>query len=426
MLVRSILLTSAFLALATGCSGGSSAPLLHASLAAGSSGAEKATPAGVTAPAADGEATAASLTATIGHDEAIIRSRPMEDVFLVTAELHAVRSLDLVTPRSEMWQVQIKWLAEDGTDAKQGDRLIEFDNTAVAQTIEEKRLTRIQRGIDLESRMASLSAEGQDKQFAFEKAKGEAEKTRAQADIPRDILSLHDWQEKQAASRRADAELTKARLEMESFAVSSRAEIENLRIALDKAGREIESAQRTLDALTVHTPKNGIFVISDNWNEDRKWQIGDSTWPGQTIANIPDLTQMEAVGYLADVDDDRIHPGMPVRCILDTYPDRVFRGKVEEVATVADTRRGFRVRVSLEKSEPAIMRPGMSARIEVVRRAWPSALTVPRQAIRNTGGKTFVARTGSSDPIEVRLAACTPTDCVVESGLEEGDRVALR
>jgi RND family efflux transporter MFP subunit len=325
-----------------------------------------------------------------------------------------------------MWQVQIKWLAEDGADAHEGDRLIEYDNTAVAQTIEEKRLTRIQKGIDLESRRASLLAEGQDKQFAFEKAKGEAEKARAQADVPREIISLREWQEKQAAARRTDAELTKARLELESFEVSSRAELENLRIALDKAGREIEAAQRTLDALTVRAPKDGIFVISDNWNENRKWQIGDTTWPGQTIANIPDLTLMEVVGYLADVDDDRIKAGMPVRCILDTYPDRLFRGKVEEVASVADPRRGFRVRVSLEQSDASLMRPGMSARLEVVRRTWPSALSVPRQAVRESEGKSYVRRSGSSDPVEVRLAACTPTDCVVESGLSEGDHVALR
>lgn len=359
-------------------------------------------------------------------DEAVVSSRPIEDVFLVTGELHAVRSIDLVTPKSEMWQVQIKWLAEDGADAKEGDRLIEFDNTAVAQTIEEKRLNRIQKGIDLESRRASLLAEGQDKQFALERAKGEAEKARAQADVPREILSLHDWQEKQAAANRAEAELTKARLELESFEVSSRAELENLQIALDKAGREIESAQRTLDALAVRAPKNGIFVIADNWNEDRKWQIGDTSWPGQTIANIPDLTLMEAVGYLADVDDDRIHAGMPVRCILDTYPDRVFRGKVEEVATVADPRRGFRVRVSLEQSDASLMRPGMSARLEVVRRAWPRALTVPRQAVREAAGKSFVTRAGSPDPVAVELAACTPTDCIVSSGLSEGDHVALR
>jgi multidrug efflux pump subunit AcrA (membrane-fusion protein) len=135
---------------------------------------------------------------------------------------------------------------------------------------------------------------------------------------------------------------------------------------------------------------------------------------------------METIGYLADVDDGRIAPGMKVRCILDTYPDRVFNGKVEEVAAIADTRRGFRVRISMEGSDPAIMRPGMSVRAEVVRRAWDRALTVPRQALRRGADGGYVAKAGSSAPIPVRVAACTPTDCVIESGLREGDHVQLR
>jgi hypothetical protein len=110
--------------------------------------------------------------------------------------------------------------------------------------------------------------------FAFEKAKGEAEKARAQADVPREILLLHDAGE---ARRRPSARMRSSRRRgssFESFRVSSRAELENLRIALEKAGREIEAAQRTLDALTLHAPKSGIFVISDNWNEDASGRSG--------------------------------------------------------------------------------------------------------------------------------------------------------
>ena len=245
------------------------------------------------------------------------------------------------------------------------------------------------------------------------------------ASIPKELLSLHDWQENQAALRRAEAEMEKARLELESFEVASKAEIENLEIARDKAGRDIEGAQRALDALSIKAPKNGIFVINENWNEDRKFQVGDTCWPGMAIASIPDLTLMEVVAYLSDVDEGRIAAGMRVRCVLDTYPDRVFRGKVEEVASVAD-RKGFRVRLSLETSDPSLMRPGMSVRVEVVRRAWERALTVPKQAVRRAGSRTWVSEPGRKEPVEVRVAACTPTDCVVDSGLGEGDHVLLR
>ena len=72
------------------------------------------------------------------------------------------------------------------------------------------------------------------------------------------------------------------------------------------------------------------------------------------------------------------------------------------------------------------MRPGMSVRAEVVRQTWERALTVPRQAVRREAGKTFILRPGDGERSDVALAVCTPTDCIVTSGLSEGDRVALR
>jgi multidrug efflux pump subunit AcrA (membrane-fusion protein) len=152
------------------------------------------------------------------------------------------------------------------------------------------------------------------------------------------------------------------------------------------------------------------------------------------VASIPDPTQMEVSATLSEVDHGRIAPGMKARCILDTYPDRVFEGRVEDVGAVAaesgrsfgfsTARAGFPVRVSLAVTDP-IMRPGLSVRVEVVRAAWPDALSVPRHALRFEKEQAVVARKGSTGRRVVRVAGCTPVDCVVASGLEEGDRVLL-
>jgi hypothetical protein len=69
------------------------------------------------------------------------------------------------------------------------------------------------------------------------------------------------------------------------------------------------------------------------------------------------------------------------------------------------------------------MRPGLSARVEVVRGRWDGALSVPRGAVRFEKDGP-VARRASGEATSVRLTTCTPIECVVESGLAEGDRVA--
>ena len=87
------------------------------------------------------------------------------------------------------------------------------------------------------------------------------------------------------------------------------------------------------------------------------------------------------------------------------------------------TKPGFPVRVSLVRTDP-LMRPGLSVRVEVVRGAWDKALSVPRGAVRFEKEGPVVRR-ASGGEAKVRLTACTPVECVVESGLAEGDRVSL-
>jgi hypothetical protein len=62
-------------------------------------------------------------------------------------------------------------------------------------------------------------------------------------------------------------------------------------------------------------------------------------------------------------------------------------------------------------------------RVEVVRETWENALAVPRGAVRfDEDGP--VANSVPRGPQKVSISACTPLDCIVESGLQEGERVA--
>ncbi len=71
---------------------------------------------------------------------AVVARRTLEDSFLLTGELQAVRSEELTVPRLEGGRVQVKWVAEDGAEVQAGETVVELDNTQVAQSLEEKRL----------------------------------------------------------------------------------------------------------------------------------------------------------------------------------------------------------------------------------------------------------------------------------------------
>jgi multidrug efflux pump subunit AcrA (membrane-fusion protein) len=379
-------------------------------------------------------AVAAACTPVAGssrQDEttATVTRRTVEDVFLLTGELAAVRSTELTVPRVEGGRVQIKWLAEDGSEVDAGQTIAELDNTQVAQSLEDKRLRLAQAQIALDGREASLGAEASQKRFELEKAETEVEKARIEAAVPVELRARKEWNDKQQALRKAEADLEKARLALAAFEQASSADVDVLRIARDKAARDVRAAEQSLQQLSLVAPKKGVVIIGRSNMEDRPIQVGDNIWPGWRVASIPDLNAMEVVAFLPEVDDGRVDKGQKARVVLETDLGRVFDGCVEQVAVVAQDARfagGFKVRVSLAETDPRIMRPGLSARVEVVRRVFENARVLPRRAVTRKHGKAFVRRVGASELSEIKVTTCLPLDCVVDSGLTDGERVALR
>jgi multidrug efflux pump subunit AcrA (membrane-fusion protein) len=367
-----------------------------------------------------------------------VEAKAVEDVFLLSGELRAVRSFPLTTPRGGEREMQIRWMVDDGAEVKEGERIVEFDAARLIQTIEERRLKLRQAQNERESRERSAAAEGERKRVAVDKAEVEADKARLDAVVPAELRAAVDYRRFQATWQEKKAALDKAKLERDAYAVSSQAEIRTARAAEEKAERDVAAAEKALASMSLFAPRSGIFLVGNFWmwgpEGPRKLQPGDTVWSGFLVGTIPDPSEMEVQIALAEADHGRIAPGMEARCILDTYPDRVFEGRVEEVGSVSreSTGRGFfasafkpgfPVRVSLAKSDP-LMRPGLSVRVEVVRGAWPKALSVPRGAVRFEKDGPLVRRQGGGTT-RVKLVACTPLECVVESGLAEGDRVAF-
>ena len=113
---------------------------------------------------------------------------------------------------------------------------------------------------------------------------------------------------------------------------------------------------------------------------------------------------------------------MRADCILDAYPDKVWKGTVQQVSPVARgegreaTRRFFDVLVKLDQAAPRFMRPGMSMRVEVVRRRVEGALLVPRAAVRGVARQDRGATARTARRRTVEIDWCTELACVLRGG----------
>ena len=355
---------------------------------------------------------------------------------LLSGELEAERGDPLSVPRTNQFQLQIRWLAEDGTPVKAGEPVVEFDNSQFASDLEEKRLAASDAASELERTTAESKTSTADKRFAVEKARSEEEKAKIAAAVPKDLLALREYQDRQLALKRAESELAKANEDLDAATRGGARDVDVKKIALEKSQREIHTAEEAIDALTLRAPRAGMVLIGDHPWDGRKLRVGDTVWIGMTVASLPDLSAMRVQANLSDVDDGRIQPGMEVLCTLDAYPDQVFKGRVADISPVArESRRSpllryFPVHINLDRSDPGRMRPGMSVRVEVLGAELKNVLLMPRAALdfsaiagSAAGSRALLASGGA---VRVKLGACGALECVVLSGLAEGTRLRSR
>jgi multidrug resistance efflux pump len=348
--------------------------------------------------------------------------------YLLTGELAATAAVDLTVPQTETWQLTIRWLAEDGAIVAAGDRVLEFDNSQFTNGLEQKRLATTEAGSVLRSfeDLGALSLAV--KEHELHQQRIALDKAALLVGVPEDVIAVRTAQERRLAEARAKVAVENAETSLRAERQATALELQVKRIDLDKAKRAVEAAERTIGDLVIKAPRDGILSVGNHPWEGRRFQVGDLVQPGFTIANLPDLARpMEVRAELSDVDDGRVAVGMKGTCTLDAYPAEPQACVVEEVSPVArnktreSLRRAFMVRLSLARTDPQRMRPGMSAAVDLTGPPAASALVVPRGAV--VLGDPVRVRLEDGRLQEVALGACDAQRCAIERGLAEGASV---
>lgn len=361
-------------------------------------------------------------------EDLIVRRGDLRPRLLLTGELVAARAEELKVPRTPSWQVQVRWMAEDGTAVRAGDRVVELDNSSFTRELEEKRAGAADATTELARKQAETRSGLAEKQFAVEQRRSELAKARLAAEVPPDLMSAREHQERQLALRRAEVALAKAEKDLAAHREAGAADLEVQRITLRRSEREIAQAEEAIDELILRAPRDGIILSAKHPWEGRKLREGDDVWVGMTVATLPDLSTLQVEAALSDVDDGRIKPGMEAVCTLDAYPSVSFRGRVMDISAVAQEAprqpllRSFPVKIRLDRLDPQKMRPGMSVRVEVLGPEVRGGLLAPRAALDFSAERPR-ALLADGGRREVRLGPCDASFCVVEQGLDEGTRL---
>jgi hypothetical protein len=348
--------------------------------------------------------------------------------------LRALKATPLIVPKSmAAGAMKIAWLVPDGVIVKQGDVVVRFDRTGPEKQLADGRA-------DLDSASARRQAEQikagaaiAARDTAAKLASEELDQTRRFQSKDREIYSRNqiiesEIDERLATARKQHAEQTRS-VEREL----SRSKVGLITVEQQKAELAINHARSALESMEIRAPHGGIFVLQRDWRGDYP-KVGQQMWPGQRVADIPLLETMEAEVFVLEVDGSGLAPKQRAEVVIEARPETVHRGTVRLVDKLAKPRIGgvpiqyFAVVIELERTDPAVMKPGQRVRARLILDE-ERALVVPRQAVFDKDGKSFVYRRtprGEFESVPVELGAATAGKVAVARGLAAGDAIALR
>lgn len=295
-------------------------------------------------------------------------------------------------------------------------------------------LRRVEVGSEVQGRVLEVPAQ--------EYSQVEAEATLVQVEAKRYAAALD---RASAAEARARANHKLAQLDLErqrglrAQNVASEAEFDRAssgerarRADLKEARATLADAELDLDRTAIRSPFAGTV-------SRLKLEPGSYIRPGDFVAEIVDLSQIELEVGVTDRQIVVLRPGMPVELSVDVFPGERFAGKVEHVGRTADREsRKFTVEVHVPNPDGRLL-SGMLGTVHFVSDSLAPQIRLPRRAIGKEYELNYVfvivgpsseGDQGGELRLEKRRIVTSPVafqaDTVqVISGLEAGERVAV-
>ncbi|HSH70722.1 MAG TPA: efflux RND transporter periplasmic adaptor subunit [Deferrisomatales bacterium] len=320
---------------------------------------------------------------------------------------------------------------------KKGELLVELDPVDEERSVRqaeanlasaEARLVSARESLVLDQ--ANLATDRQRAQSAIEAAGAQARDARAKADrlqelLGRKLASPEESETAETGAVQAAAALEGAKIRLEELDAAERAlelgrqqirvaeaQVQGDRVALDVARQRLANTR-------VEAPMDGVVTARDV-------QVGQiisspisNVGGGTTVLTLSDLTRMFVLAAVDEADIGRVQVGQPARVTVDAFPGKRFGGSVVRIAP-----RGvnvsnvvtFEVKIEVTSAEKTLLRPEMTANIEIVAARREDALLIPADAVVRKRGKSQVT---------VRMADGTKEDRVVETGIGDGQQVEI-
>ena len=272
-------------------------------------------------------------TTKVKQSDVVVRS-------FARGELRAVRSATLTAPNL-FGTVQVTKLATLGALAREKDLVVEFDDAEVLSRLEEKQLELDQ--IDEQVKKAQADLAIRDNQDQVELLRARYGVRRAELEVKRnELISAIDAKKNQLTLEESKRRLLQLESDIKSRREQAQAELAVLREKTNKAKLELNREKQRLAQVKLLAPMSGLVAVKQNRSTVMMFGMslpdireGDQVQPGMPVADILDLSEMEVVAKVGELDRANLTEGQEVSMRLDALPEKKFTGKIKSMSGTA-------------------------------------------------------------------------------------------
>lgn len=366
---------------------------------------------------------------------------PLKLAVHAIGELRAGRTVTLVTPPVG-GMLRIVTLVQTGMTIKSGAAVVEFDPADQQYALEQAKSELAEADQEIVKMKADAAVQGAQDEVALLTARFDVR--RAELDASgNEFIGALDAQKNVLSHEEARRRLAQLQEDVKSRAATNQASLAVVQEKRTKAQLSMQRAQQVIESLVIRAPFDGVVSLKENRDASGgmvfwgmvlpEYRAGDQIWPGRPVADVIESGLMEVRAKVDEGDRPNLVDGQPAVVEVDALPGEKFKARVGQLSGLAN--RGFfessgvtrLFDVTLQFDHPdSRLKAGVSARVTLDGKEVADALHVPRQAVVEKNGKSYIfVKVGDHfDQREVKVAQRTESRVAI-TGLPEGTEIAL-
>ncbi len=206
-----------------------------------------------------------------------------------------------------------------------------------------------------------------------------------------------------------------------------------LRLNEERLQREEEQLEKS----KIFAPKGGMVVYAKSrsrFSSESMIEEGAQVRKRQELITLPDTSQMKVDIKIHESQISKVKKGQTTFIVLDQQPDQRYKGIVSKVAPLPDSAsffsdpnlKEYATEILVTDTLPDL-KPGVSARAEIVITNIPNTLKVPIQSVTTLDGKQVVFKQmmSGAEPKPVEVGLFNTKFIEILDGVDAGDAILL-